>query len=209
LAEERVRRAEEFKKRRQEQEAERLELEAQKERDLAEVPAFADEINVASNLMTFFQQLQGKSAVVEEVETSETKQEEAPKGATALKSKAERLDETAFFLGKSKKSKQPKEAKAKTGALKLDLSILEALWKLKLDAPSNLGEVETVVKTLEEKKTQWIADQAAATAEAKKKAEEKIAVLRAKAAKLAAEAAPETAPGAAPVQVENGKDVDE
>jgi hypothetical protein len=183
LAEERVRRAEEGKKRRQEQEAERLEQEAEKERELAEVPAFADEINVASNLVTFFQQLQGKTAAVE-TQVAETKEVEVPKGATALKSKAERLGEEAFFLGKSKKAKQPKETKAKSGVLKLDLSILDALWKLKLDVPANLDDVETTVKTLEEKKAKWVADQATATVAAKQKAEEKIAALRAKAAKM-------------------------
>jgi hypothetical protein len=61
---------------------------------------------------------------------------------------------------------------------------LDALWKLKLDVPANLDDVETTVKTLEEKKAKWVADQATATVAAKQKAEEKIAALRAKAAKM-------------------------
>ncbi|KAJ3342726.1 hypothetical protein HDU93_001298 [Gonapodya sp. JEL0774] len=194
LQEERKRKAEEAKRRQLEYKRERLAAEAERERELAEIPAFQDEINTLSNLITFFQQYVEKPE--ESPATSATNgspsssQTASPArgnagkvdGGKLLKSKADRMDEDLFFLGKAKGSTSKKRSggpKVRQGPLKLDMAVMESLFKEGIDPPAGYDQVEETVKSLTEKKTHYLESQAKQTEENKRKAEEKIRKLRA------------------------------
>lgn len=92
----------------------------------------------------------------------------APEKMVALKSKSARLDQDAFFMGKSTKTAKngaavngaaKKGGKAK--ALKVDLSIVEALDKVKVGVPVSYDDIAATVQALEEKKQYYIDNQEA------------------------------------------------
>lgn len=185
MQEERERRAEEAKQRKQQYEEERLKNEIAKVEEMVQVPAFQDELNTVSNLIcgcsvlrrfislhsstdalsfaVFFGTLQSDQKPADlngsaPTAAAASQPGAAPeKGMIALKSKANRLDDDAFFLGKSKGSKTaapgtPAKKGGKVRALKLDLSILEALDKVKVAVPSSQEEVGATIEALEERK---------------------------------------------------------
>ncbi|KXS09321.1 hypothetical protein M427DRAFT_238359 [Gonapodya prolifera JEL478] len=194
LQEERKRKAEDAKRRQLEYKRERLAAEAEKEKELAEIPAFQDEINTISNLITFFQQFVEKPEEAAEpsttnggsssAQTASASRTNNPKDAgKMLKSKADRLDEDAFFVGKAKAASKKRAGGAgprvRQGPLKLDMSVLESLFKEGVEPPAGYDQVEDTLKKLVEKKAHYLENQAKQTEENKRKAEEKIKKIRA------------------------------
>lgn len=118
--------------------------------------------------IVFFGQLQGDqkasgdaaaAAATNGAEAKPAAPSAAPEKMVALKSKSSRLDEDAFFSGKSKGGKtaggstggQKKGGKAK--ALKLDMSIFEALEKVKVSVPVSHDDIASTIEALEGRKT--------------------------------------------------------
>ncbi|KAI9010676.1 hypothetical protein DFJ74DRAFT_685320 [Hyaloraphidium curvatum] len=200
LQEERERRAEEARLRKQQYDEERLRNEIAKVEEMVQVPAFQDELNIVSNLITFFTQLQGDQKPAAEAVVNGSAAAAAPAAApekmVALKSKSSRLDEDAFFMGKSSKGKAATSAATpkkggKPKALKLDLSILEALDKIKVDVPVSQDDIAYTIQALEGKKQHYIDNQDAETQRIKTLTEEKVAALKAKLGKMSVQASEE------------------
>jgi hypothetical protein len=111
----------------------------------------------------FFGQLQGDQKTAGETPVNGAAQVKeaapsAPEKMVALKSKSARLDEMAFYVPKSK-GKGSETASAgstkrtgKAKALKLDISLLEALSKIKVQVPSSHDDLLATLQALEERK---------------------------------------------------------
>ncbi|KAF9906649.1 hypothetical protein BX616_000663 [Lobosporangium transversale] len=186
--EEQVRKREEYQaKKQQEQEEKRLAI-AKEERELAEIPAYTNEITLCDSVYRYLLQFSNDEkriaeaavAAPSEASTLNIRQADTttnvPSGVM-LKKKADK-EEEVFFVGKSKKNKGPKEKKTESGnSFKLPLAILEQLFELKVVVPTSPADLGKTLDALTEKKEYFKANQAKATEENKRKAEERIAKL--------------------------------
>jgi len=179
----RERREEERKKKIQEERDQRLYQRFQAELELAEIPAFTEEINSCNTLIGILNnQLEGKlgNSVEDAQKASANLEASVPEGAVLLNSKNER-EEEVFFSGKKKNKKQHNKAKeAKNAPIKFDLGVMEAFWKLKIDVPSSTDEIKDAIKTLEAKRDDFQKNSAEQTRKNKEEAERKIAEQRKK-----------------------------
>ncbi|KAF9168694.1 hypothetical protein DFQ26_002594 [Actinomortierella ambigua] len=173
----------------QEVEEKRLAI-AREERELAEIPAYTNEIITINGIFRYLVQFstdEKYAAEAAEVKSSVA----APQGnirqpdvttnvpeGVMLTKKSDKEEEIYFMGGKGKKSKAPKEKKADvTVSFKLPLLTLEQLLDLKIPAPTSSADVNKTLDALLEKKAYYLANQEKVTAENKRKAEERIAKL--------------------------------
>ncbi|KAL6617372.1 hypothetical protein LY90DRAFT_375009 [Neocallimastix californiae] len=178
----RERKEAERKKKIQEERDQRLYQRFQAELELAEIPAFTEEINSCNTLIGILNnQLENKSeSNTEAQKTSANLEASVPEGAVLLNSKSER-EEEVFFSGKKKNKKQHNKAKeAKNAPIKFDLGVMEAFWKLKVEVPSSNEEIKEAIKTLEAKRDEYQKNSAEQTRKNKEEAERKIAEQRKK-----------------------------
>eukprot|EP00833_Pecoramyces_ruminatium_P015154 jgi/Orpsp1_1/1189186/evm.model.d7180000070097.1 len=173
----RERKEEERKKKIQAERDERLAKRFEAELELAEIPAFTEEINSCNTLIGILKnQLENKSEInAEEAQKAAANLEASvPEGAVLLNSKSER-EEEVFFSGKKKNKKQHNKAKeTKNAPIKFDLGVMEAFWKLKVDVPSSTEEIKDAIKTLEEKRDYYQKNSAEQTKKNKEEAQRKI-----------------------------------
>ncbi|KAG0197109.1 hypothetical protein BGX33_000922 [Mortierella sp. NVP41] len=185
--EQQVRRREEYQaKKQQELEEKRLAV-AKEERELAEIPAYTNEITTCDSVYKYLLQFStdekriAESVAVAPVEVAASNVRQVdtttnvPTGVMLTK-KADKAEEV-FFVGKSKKNKGPKEKKVEGNSFKLPLAVLEQLIELKVVVPTSPVDLEKTLDALVEKRDYFKANQAKATAENKRKAEERIAKL--------------------------------
>lgn len=185
---ERAKRAEQERLRLEKEKAELRAQRAQEERELAEIPAYEQEVAVCDSLLAYLRQTQpsssDKSSPQPTSEPSEDHPATTPDGqpeGVVLKSKADR-GEDCYFVGKASKSKK-KSAKVKnaqtaaTATTRLPLGILESFWQLKITVPAGASDVARAIEDIENKKKWFLQHQAEVTAENKAKAEAKIAAL--------------------------------
>ncbi|KAJ3345733.1 hypothetical protein HDU83_003756 [Entophlyctis luteolus] len=178
----------------------RLQKAAEEALENAQIPAFTEEINICNSLISFLAPFSTSGKVVanaaEESESAVNANSNLrkvdtaiPDGAVALKKKDDREED--FFMAGGKKGKGKKlpasaAAAAATAAaaktIKIDLHTLELFAKLKLDIPTTAGaDVDAAIKILEDKKSEFLADQAAQTLKNKVAAEARIAAIKASA----------------------------
>lgn len=161
------------------------------EREAAEIPAFTDEINMCNNLIKYFSGISGTSTGNDKSVTE--KAEIAPvDGMVPLKKKDDREEGLIeltrdFMVMGGKKNKKSKQAVAAPKALKLDFELIDQLSKLKLEIPTSVAQLGDVIQKIEGKMNDFKKNQAAQTEINKRKAEEKIAAIAAKAEAEAAE----------------------
>ncbi|KAF9190138.1 hypothetical protein BGZ51_008927 [Haplosporangium sp. Z 767] len=202
--EEQVRKHEEYKaKKQQELEEKRLAI-AKEERELAEIPAYTNEIVTCDSVYKYLLQFStdekriAEAAITTTVETPSANIRQVDTSANVpsgvmLTKKADKVEEV-FFVGKSKKNKGPKEKKAEGNSFKLPLAVLEQLLELKVVVPTSPADLGKTLDALVEKREYYKANQEKATAENKRKAEERIAKLTiSEAAENGADAVPEKA----------------
>ncbi|KAJ2596872.1 multicopy suppressor of BFA (Brefeldin A) [Coemansia sp. RSA 1721] len=188
--EERKRKAHEEKQRRiQEQREKRLAI-AQEQREEAEIPAFEDEINGCESLIIYLNNISsagpggspanGRSE--NSTRPSSVASDHAPAGMVAIKKSN---DEETYFAGtgtpKSKRRNGRKDKKAGSAAdiLKLPLAVAERFLELQVELPTTSASIPGTIERLAAKKKHFVENQARATEENKRKAEEKIAKLMA------------------------------
>ncbi|KAK9767942.1 multicopy suppressor of BFA (Brefeldin A) [Basidiobolus ranarum] len=182
--EDRTRRQEQFRLKKQQEVEEKKAAIAAQERELAEVPAYLDEINSCDTLLNYLQQYssdQSAAEKTEEVSAPSTlnirepdTNNNVPEGFV-LKKKS---DDEYFVGGKaSKKNKNKNKNEPKASTFKLPLSIMEQMWELKLDVPVSAGDADKSIVAIKEKKQWFKENQERVTAENKAKAEAKIAAL--------------------------------
>lgn len=186
-------RKEQAKQRQKEYEDTQRKAQAEQERELAEIPAYSQEIATCDTLLNYLQSygndgsasteaINGKAATepksaagteIRQVDTTAN----VPEGAI-LKKKSE---EENFFVGSKKKggNKGPKEKKGDT-TVKFPLAIMESFWEVKVAIPTKPAEFDATIEKLKERKAHFLNEQPKKTEENKKKAEEKIAALLAK-----------------------------
>lgn len=174
----RERKEEERKKKIQAERDERLAKRFEAELELAEIPAYTEEINSCNTLIGILNnQLENKSenAAEQAQKTNSNLESSVPEGAILLNSKSQR-EEEVFFSGKGKKNKkQHKKAKdAENAPIKFDLGVMEAFWKLKVDVPSSTEEIKQAIKTLEEKRDYYQKNSAEQTKKNKEEAKRKV-----------------------------------
>lgn len=178
MAAERKRKNEEYQKRKQAERDEMLARKFQNELELAEIPAFTEEVNTCNTLIGILKaQLDSnKSEIAPAAEKASLNLEDSiPKGAIMLSSKNDR-EEEFFFSGKKKNNKrQHKVKEAKNAPIKYDLGVMESFWSIKVNVPTSIEEVETTIKVLEDKKADYLKNREAQTKKNKEEAERKIA----------------------------------
>ncbi|KAF9945960.1 hypothetical protein BGZ72_000809 [Mortierella alpina] len=192
LQDEQVRRREEFQQRKQlDLEEKRLAI-AKEERDLAEIPAFETEITTCDSVYNYLLQFShdqkrmvDEARVVEGTPVQPSSANVRPADMTTnvpagvmLAKKADKVEEVFFVYNtKSKKSKGFKEKKKVAMSLTLPLAVVEQLVELKVSVPTSSADVGKTLNALSEMSNTFKANQAKATAENKRKAEERIAKL--------------------------------
>ncbi|OAQ35698.1 hypothetical protein K457DRAFT_894079, partial [Linnemannia elongata AG-77] len=188
LQDEQQRKREEIQQRKQaELEEKRLAI-AREERELAEIPAFQQEITTCDSVYKYLLQFTS-AANIRQADTTAN----VPTGVMLAK-KADTKEEVFFVGGGCKSKKTTKAPKEKTidsthssptttttaittATLKFPLAIMEQLFELKVTVPRSSADLEKTLDALLEKSTTLKANQASATAENKRKAEERIAKL--------------------------------
>ncbi|KAG0367859.1 hypothetical protein BGZ54_003116 [Gamsiella multidivaricata] len=201
--EEQARKREEYQtKKQQELEEKRLAI-AKEERELAEIPAYANEIVTCESVYKYLLQFSKNEKHIAETATTAATDSPNPNIRQAdtttnvpsgmmLTKKADK-EEEVFFVGKSKKSKGPKEKKVEVSSFKLPLALLEQLLELKVPVPTSSADLGKTLEALVEKKEYYKSNQEKATAENKRKAEERIAKLTLSETTESTEATPEKA----------------
>jgi len=172
---ERERREEQRKKEIEEKRNQRLQKRFEVELENAEIPAFTEEINSCNTLIGILNnQLEKKSDNAENAQ-KDSANLDVISGAVLLNSKNER-EEEVFFSGKGKKNKKQhnKNKDAKNAPIKFDLGVMEAFWKLKIDVPSSIEEVQETIKTLEAKRDDYQKNSAEQTKKNKEEALRKM-----------------------------------
>ncbi|KAG0303309.1 hypothetical protein BGZ97_001958 [Linnemannia gamsii] len=194
LQDEQLRKREEAQQKKQaDLEEKRLAI-AREERELAEIPAFQAEITTCDSVYKYLLQFSndqnrvaaanaaaaaanatnGANANIRQVDTTAN----VPTGMMLAK-KADKKEEV-FFVGggcKSKKTiKAPKE-KATDSTKLTNPTFQQIQFELKVTVPRSPADLEKTLDALLEKSTTLKANQATATAENKRKAEERIAKL--------------------------------
>ncbi|ORY08105.1 hypothetical protein K493DRAFT_309914 [Basidiobolus meristosporus CBS 931.73] len=182
--EDRTRRQEQFRVKKQQEIEEQKAAAAAQERELAEIPAFLEEINNCDTLLNFLQQYSSDQSAPEKTDNvaalanlnirEPDTSNNVPEGFV-LKKKS---DDDYFAGGKaSKKNKNKNKNEAKASTFKLPLSIMEQLWALKLDVPVSAADCDKTIAAIKEKKKWFEDNQERVTAQNKAKAEAKIAAL--------------------------------
>ncbi|KAI1309974.1 hypothetical protein EDD11_003923 [Mortierella claussenii] len=185
--EEHVRKREEYQaKKQQELEEKRLAI-AKEERELADIPAYTNEIVTCDSVYKYLLQFSNdekriaEAAAAAPVETPSLNVRQVDATANVpsgmMLTKKSDKEEEVFFAGKSKKNRGPKEKKAEGNSFKLPLAVLEQLIELKVVVPTSPADLGKTLDALAEKKAYYKANQEKATAENKRKAEERIAKL--------------------------------
>ncbi|KAF8925128.1 hypothetical protein BGZ58_001113 [Dissophora ornata] len=199
--EEQTRKREEYQaKKQQELEEKRLAI-AKEERELAEIPAYSNEIVTCDSVYKYLLQFNNDEKYIAEAAVTTTVDTPNPNirqvdttanvpSGVMLAKKADK-EEEVFFAGKSKKNRGPKEKKVEGNSFKLPLAVLEQLFELKVPVPTSPADLSKTLDALIEKKTHFKANQEKATAENKRKAEERIAKLTLSETAESTEAAPE------------------
>ncbi|KAJ3354317.1 hypothetical protein HDU83_005472 [Entophlyctis luteolus] len=187
---EREAREQQYKEQKKAEAAARLQKAAEEALENAKIPAFTEEINICNSLISFLAPFSTAGKVVANATESASAGASSnlrkvdgavPDGAVALKKKDDR-EEDFFMGGKKGKGKKAPAAVSAVKAIKVDLHTLELFSKLQLEIPTSAGaEVDTTITALEEKKTKFLADQAAQTLKNKAAAEARIAALQASA----------------------------
>jgi hypothetical protein len=184
-------RKEQAKQRQKEYEETQRKAQAEQERELAEIPAYSQEIATCETLLTYLQSYgndgnataesingktdsSAKTLAAREADTTAN----VPEG-TILKKKSDREED--FFVGGKKKggNKGPKEKKSDQ-TVKFPLAIMESFWDIKVDIPTKPTEFDDTIEKLKERRDHFLSEQPKKTEENKKKAEEKIAAILAK-----------------------------
>ncbi|KAJ2709338.1 multicopy suppressor of BFA (Brefeldin A) [Coemansia spiralis] len=189
--EERKRRAAEDKQLRiQEQRERRLAL-AQEQREEADAPAFQAEIGSCDTLIAYLHGIRPATASGGRSESGSRPSSAAsaahdgsdhvPAGMVAV-NRADR--EEAYFAGTASKPKRRQPRKERAGgaradALKLPLAVAERFLELQVDIPTTAAGIAAAVERLAERKQHFIERQPQATADNRRKAEERIAQLMA------------------------------
>ncbi|KAI8145602.1 hypothetical protein BJV82DRAFT_511571 [Fennellomyces sp. T-0311] len=174
---------EQEKLRKQQIEQEKRQEAAQKELELASLPAFEHEITLCENLSNFLQGFLGGAnpaetkAAADQTASAPGREINMPEGV-ALKKKSEREED--YFVGGGKKkghkgSQAAKEKKSDT--LKLPLSTMEGFFEVKVTVPTKISDIPNTLEKLKERKEQYLAEQPKVTEENKKRAQEKIAAM--------------------------------
>ncbi|KAJ1865488.1 multicopy suppressor of BFA (Brefeldin A) [Coemansia sp. RSA 989] len=192
--EERRRAAQEEKQRRLQELREKRLAQAQEQREEAEIPAFQAEISSCDTLIAFLAGLQpvatGNGSSKSENSTRPSSAAEnsrsadanahVPAGMVAVR-KPENDD--TYFAGtpkhKKKHGRKDKQNGAKSDVLKLPLTVAESLLQLQVAIPTSAAGIPATIEKLTAQKQQYVQSQPQATAENKKKAEERIAKLMA------------------------------
>ncbi|KAJ3004828.1 hypothetical protein HKX48_001032 [Thoreauomyces humboldtii] len=181
--EEQARKREQYEAEARQQREERLAVQAARELENAEIPAYADEINQCASLIRF---LEGTSASTDSgkatpvaapaTPTAVRKIEGLPEGTVLVK----KDQEDFMVMGGKKGGKKggKRQGSAAPKAFKLDFDIIDQFVKMKVELPTSAADVPTTIATLREKKAWYENNQLAATQKAKAVAEAKIAALR-------------------------------
>jgi hypothetical protein len=184
-------RKEQAKQRQKEYEETQRKAQAEQERELAEIPAYSQEIATCETLLTYLHSYGNDSNATTEAVNGKAdanakspagRQADAtanvPEGAVLMK-KSDREED--FFVGGKKKSgsKGPKEKKSDQ-TVKFPLAIMESFWEVKITIPTKPAEFDATIEQLKERRDHFLSEQPKKTEENKKKAEEKIAALLAK-----------------------------
>ncbi|KAJ2746760.1 multicopy suppressor of BFA (Brefeldin A) [Coemansia sp. BCRC 34301] len=190
--EERKRRVVEEKQQRIQEQRERRLAIAQEQREEAEMPAFADEISGCDSLIIYL------SGILPSAAGACIKPESSSRPTAAMASGARDTDasmhipagmvavkkttvEEPYFAGTStvKSKKKPARKDKRVDALKHPLAVAERFLDLQVDIPTTSASIAETIEKLSNRRRHFVETQAAATAENKRKAEEKIAKLMA------------------------------
>ncbi|KAI8819691.1 uncharacterized protein EV422DRAFT_533950 [Fimicolochytrium jonesii] len=164
----------------------RLAVQAEREREAAEIPAYTDEINQCITLIRLLDGSKAPSTTTVTTPAATTtnirKVSALPEGAVLVK----KQEEDFMVLGGGKKGKKgpkrPTTSDSPTPAtikpFKLDFDIIDQFQRLKITLPTSAADVPEAIKALEEKKKWYEDHQAEATEKAKAAAEAKVAALR-------------------------------
>ena len=179
--EEAARKQELYKQRQKEERDEKLRFMAEKELELAAIPAFTNEINLCSVLTSRLSGLlpenSKENSLVEEKDTPSSSLA-APEGSVLMKKKSDR-DEDLFVARKPKKSaKRGSALPDKIKPLKLDIEMIDQFSKLDIEIPVSGADIPKTLTALEAKKAFYLENQAAKTLEAQEAAKAKIEALR-------------------------------
>ncbi|OMJ21085.1 hypothetical protein AYI69_g5969 [Smittium culicis] len=172
---------------------------AQEQRELAELPAYQDEINNCNTLIAYLQSsfsIKGPESTLSNGDAADKTTSATPAlGETKIRAPdtssnipeglkpIARKDEE-YFTAQPKKKNQKKKAATpnvpsaatKTG-VKLPLTMLERFSELGLIPPARINQVTDSIKIINELKEEFIKNQDKATAENRERAEAKIARL--------------------------------
>ncbi|KAG0195717.1 hypothetical protein BGX28_000759, partial [Mortierella sp. GBA30] len=192
LQDEQSRRKEEFhQKKLQELEEEMLAI-AKEQRDVAEIPAFQAEITTCDSVYKYLLQFNKDHRPVDTKNVASTTGAPAyrsnsnirqvdmttnvPQGVMLAK-KADKVEEVFYGGGAKSKKNRSKERRADCAWLKLPLAVIEQLIELKIIVPTSSADLGKTLDALSEKSNMFKLNQAKATSENKRKAEERIAKL--------------------------------
>ena len=209
--EERAKRQAEYKLKQKEENDLKQIARAERELEEANVPAFADEINLCDTLLSFCNSLLNPSHKHSAATAATTTAKDnvrrvvdaPPPRVTVLAKKTDRQNEDDFLVLGNKKNKNKKkqsEAPAASKPIKLDLEMISQFAKLNLPIPASTDELASTIELIESKKTQFVETQTAKTASNKKAALARLAKLR---ASLNGEETVEATEEAEPVTVED------
>ncbi|KAF9996915.1 hypothetical protein BGZ65_007509 [Modicella reniformis] len=186
--EEQIRKQKEHQARKQQELEEKRLAIAKEERELAEIPAYTNEIVTCESVYKYLAQFSTDEKHTAEVAATATlttsnlnvrqvdTTANVPSGVMLTK-KADK-EEEVFFVGKSKKNKGPKEKKVEASStFKIHHTVLQQLYELKVPVPSTAVDLGKTLDALVEKKEYFKVNQAKVTEENKRKAEERIAKL--------------------------------
>ncbi|KAI9498919.1 hypothetical protein BDB00DRAFT_754224 [Zychaea mexicana] len=174
---------EQEKLRKQQMEQEKRQEAAQKELELAALPAFEHEITLCDNLSNFLQSFLSGNNSNKEATLPGGRELNMPEGVALVK-KSDREED--YFVGGGKKKKGSKGGNASSvpaannkekktaDALKLPLSTMEGFFEVKVTVPTKVSDIPDTLEKLKERKEQYLADQPKVTEENKKRAQAKI-----------------------------------
>ena len=187
---EKERRAEQYRKEREEMDRQKRLEKVRRAVEQAEIPAFEAEllscINLTQLLRSFLPGASAQSADADETPATSSADSKLrqvsdnlnlPKGvktAVVLKKKSDRIEEDdVFFVGKAKSSRKNKSAEqTKEKEFKLDLSVMEQFWSLKIEVPTKSADIPKALEDLDAKKKYFLDNQARVTAENLQKAKD-------------------------------------
>ncbi|KAI8916489.1 hypothetical protein DFJ77DRAFT_460019 [Powellomyces hirtus] len=192
--EEQTRKREQYQARLREDKEARLAVQAEKEREAAEIPAYTDEINQCTTLIRFLESFDGSSKSSSSLDVKPAasatpaftprKVEGLPEGAVLVKKE----EEDFMVLGNKKSKKGKRQGSAASGAnggaspaakpFKLDFEMIDQFVKLKFELPTSAADIPGAIAKIQEKKKWYQDHQEEATNKAKAAAEAKVAALR-------------------------------